>query len=112
MPDKKITDQIVEQLNKISEVVAELKADKDRRDTDKAERIESLHNEIITMFKQRGTPLDEMLTALKVTELHVTSAYIDSRRSYAQPSDQAPTKIENVEVKQSLPPIEPIVIKR
>lgn len=76
-------DAVLVRLEELAGIVQELKADKDRRDTDKAHRIEALHNEIIAIFKRQGTPLDEIMAVLEVTKHHVTAAYIESRRGPA-----------------------------
>lgn len=84
------TPTLEQQIANLTNAVETLLADKTRRETETHKRIEALQNDILALFANRNTTVEEMYMTLEVLKHHLDEAYLKAVAPPLKLSDEKP----------------------
>lgn len=76
---------LMQKLESLSNAVAELLAEKERREGEKAERIAQIHKDILGIFKARNAGIEEMYVCLDVTRAYLNDTFKETLKLLRDP---------------------------
>jgi ATP phosphoribosyltransferase len=76
---------LLDKLDGLTKIVAELVSEKQRREGEKAERIDQIHRDILGIFKARNAGIEEMYISLKVTEDYLNESFKSTLKLLNEP---------------------------